>query len=169
MEAGLLSGVAGQQLVDLGGRHLVGHAEDGRAHEEQNDRHDEVRDRARDDDGEPLPRRLGLEIVVVVLAVVAERTLLLGLGRLAVLALHGAVAADREEIQPVVRTASLGGPLEQRRTHAEGKVVDPDAVATREQEVAVLVQDHQYRQHDQEQQKLFDRHTTFPDTLAPQT
>ena len=152
VQPGLLRRVAREQLVDLGGRGAVGDAEDCGTCEQQDERDDEVGHRAGDDDREPLPGRFGLEVVVVVFAVATENALLLGLGRLAVLALHGAIAADREEIQAVVGAASLGGPLEERGAHAQGEIIDADPVAAGQQEVAVLVQDDQHGEHDQEQQ-----------------
>jgi hypothetical protein len=58
--------------------------------------------------------------------------LLLRLGRVAVLALHRAIAADGQEIEPVVRSAPGRRPLQQRRPEADGEIVHAYAVQARE-------------------------------------
>src|ERR1700688_3368886 len=82
--------------------------------------------------------------------------LLLGLARLVVFAFHRAVAADRQQVDTIVRSAARRGPLDQRRAEAEGEIVDPNPGTARDDEVAGLVQEDDHRDHNEEDDDLLE-------------
>ncbi len=116
----------------------------------------EVRNRTREDNREPAPGRLGLKVVLANRVPGKELALLLGLGHPVVLALHRAVAADRERPERVLGAGARARPAGELRSESDREFVDPNAVATGEHEMAELVEHDEDRKHHEKRDDLFE-------------
>ena len=118
-------GAAWLDLGDLCGLHRVaGEAVEQGHHEKAGQ---QIHERARAEDNQALPP-LGVDKGAGILA-------------LAVLPLHGAVAANGDQAEGILGLLPL--PAEESRTHVDGKLVDPHAGELCGQEVAQLMNENQ--------------------------